>query len=88
MSRIRRVDDQREMERVIDDYITQGYQVKSQGERSARVKNKDWGSALGHVVVALLTLWWTLGIGNVAYAAYKRYSADEVTIKVDAQDDV
>jgi hypothetical protein len=41
-----------------------------------------------HIVVALLTLWWTLGIGNVAYAAYKRYTADEVTIKVDAQDDV
>jgi len=52
------------------------------------VKDKDWGSALGHIVVALLTLWWTLGIGNVAYAAYKRYTADEVTIKVDAQDDV
>lgn len=86
MSRIRRVDDQREMERVIDDYITQGYQVKSQGERSARVKSKDWGSALGHIVVALLTLWWTLGIGNVAYAAYKRYTADEVTIKVDNQE--
>ncbi|WP_228371023.1 MULTISPECIES: hypothetical protein [Natrinema] len=86
MSRIRRVDDQREMERVIDDYITQGYQVKSQGERSARVKDKDWGSALGHLIVAALTLWWTLGIGNVAYAAYKRYTADEVTIKVDHDD--
>ncbi|WP_231378808.1 hypothetical protein [Natrinema sp. J7-1] len=86
MSRIRRVDDQREMERVIDDYITQGYQVKSQGERSARVKDKDWGSALGHLIVAALTLWWTLGIGNVAYAAYKRYPADEVTIKVDHDD--
>ncbi|AFO56164.1 hypothetical protein NJ7G_0915 [Natrinema sp. J7-2] len=74
------------MERVIDDYITQGYQVKSQGERSARVKDKDWGSALGHLIVAALTLWWTLGIGNVAYAAYKRYTADEVTIKVDHDD--
>ena len=83
MSRIRRVDDKREMERVIDDYITQGYQVKSQGERSARVKDKDWGSALGHIIVAALTIWWTLGLGNVGYAAYKRYTADEVTIKVD-----
>lgn len=83
MSRIRRVEDDREMERVIDDYITQGYQVKSRGERSARVKDKDWGSAFGHIVVAILTIWWTLGLGNVAYAVYKRYSADEVTIKID-----
>ena len=85
MSRIRRVDDQREMERVIDDYITQGYNVKSQGERSALVKEKDWGTALGHIVVAVLTIWWTLGLGNIAYAGYKRYTADEVTIKIDEE---
>jgi len=32
-------------------------------------RNQATGS--GHVMVALLTLWWTLGLGNVAYYFFK-----------------
>lgn len=71
------------MEKVIDDFITQGYKVKSQGERSTMMKEKDFGSGGMHLVVALLTIWWTLGIGNALYAAYKYFTADEVQIKVE-----
>lgn len=83
MARIRRVDDEREMEKVIDDFITQGYKVKSRGERSTMMKHKNWGSGGMHIVVAVLTIWWTLGIGNVAYALYKYFTAEEVQIKVE-----
>jgi hypothetical protein len=86
MARIRRVDTQREMEKVIDDFITQGYKVKSQGERSTLMKEKDWGSGGGHIAVAVLTIWWTLGIGNLAYALYKYFTAAEVQIKVEDDD--
>lgn len=83
MARIRRVDDQREMEKVIDDFITQGYKVKSQGERSTMMKKKSFGSGGMHVILLLLTGWWTFGIGNAIYAAYKYFTADEVQIKVE-----
>ncbi|MDL0120922.1 hypothetical protein PNQ29_14440 [Halobacterium salinarum] len=83
MARIRRVDDKREMERVIDDFITQGYKVKNQGERSTLMKKKTWGSGGTHLIIAILTIWWTLGIGNLAYAIYKYFTAEEVQIKVD-----
>ncbi|WP_239641854.1 hypothetical protein [Haloterrigena salina] len=83
MARIRRVDDQRDMEKVIDDFITQGYKIKNQGERSTLMKKKSWGSGGMHVVVAVLTLWWTLGLGNAAYAIYKYMTAEEVQIKID-----
>lgn len=83
MARIRRVDGQKEMEKVIDDFITQGYKIKNQGERSTLMKKKTWGSGGMHIVVAVLTLWWTLGIGNAVYAIYKYLTAEEVQIKID-----
>jgi hypothetical protein len=83
MARIRRVDDDREMEQTVDDFITQGYQIKKQGERSTMMKKKTWGSGSGHLVVGALTLWWTLGIGNVIYAIYKHYTAEEVKVQIE-----
>ena len=83
MARIRRVDDRREMEQVIDDFITQGYKVKSQGERSTMMKDKDFGSGGMHLLVLIFLGWWTLGIANALYAAYKYFTADEVQIKVE-----
>lgn len=55
MARIRRVDDQREMEKVIDDFVTQGYRIKEQGENSTMMKEKDWGSGGMHLIV--LVFW-------------------------------
>lgn len=82
MARIRRVDDQREMEKVIDDFVTQGYKIKSQGERTAMMKKKNFGSVGVHILILIFVGWWTLGIANAVYAAYKYFTADEVQIKV------
>jgi len=83
MARIRRVDDEREMEKVIDDFITQGYKVKSRGERSTMMKEKSYGSGFAHLIILIFVGWWTLGIANAVYAAYKYYTGDEVQIKVE-----
>lgn len=56
MARIRRVESEREQEKVIDDFLTRGYKIQSQGQFSAKVKNKDYGSAPVHVFVFLFTL--------------------------------
>ncbi|WP_187432961.1 PH domain-containing protein [Natronococcus pandeyae] len=32
-----------------------------------------FGSLKLHVVIALLTIWWTFGLGNLAYGGYKYY---------------
>lgn len=83
MARIRRVDDQKEMEQVTEDFLTRGYKVKNEGQNSTLVKKSTWGSGSGHLVVAALTIWWSIGLGNVAYAIYKNLTAEEVQIKVE-----
>lgn len=81
--RIRRASSQDEFERAIDDFITRGYKVKSRGSGNARLKEKDYGSTGGHIIVALLTIWWTFGIGNAIYAGIKYSGADEVVVKLE-----
>lgn len=83
MARIRRVDDRKEMERTVEDFLTRGYKIKNEGERSTMLKKKNWGSSGMHIIVAVFTLWWTFGLGNVAYAIYKRLTAEEVQVKID-----
>jgi uncharacterized membrane protein YjgN (DUF898 family) len=86
--RIREVADDKEMARVIDDFMTQGYTVKESGERSALLKKKSWGSGAGIIVsivlAAILTVF-TLGISwliPIVYAIYAHYAAPEVLIRL------
>lgn len=81
--RLRRVSTKREMENLLDDYVTQGYEIVSQGESSTLVRKATWGSAGGHVLWALLTAWFSLGLGNLAYALAAHYTAEQVMVKVD-----
>lgn len=83
MPRIRRVDDQQNMEQVVEDFLTRGYKIKTEGQESTMLKKKTWGSGGMHIVIAVLTIWWTLGLGNVAYAIYKYLTAEEVQVKVE-----
>lgn len=83
MARIRRVEDEKEMDQVIDDFITQGYKVKSRGEQSAMMKEKDFGSGGMHLLILIFLGWWTLGIANAIFAAYKYFTADEVQVKIE-----
>lgn len=86
MSRVRWVENRRELERSVDEFITRGYTVKSGGETSIRLKERTWGDAETHLILAVSTGWWTLGLSNVLYAIYKYVTADEIVIKVDDEE--
>lgn len=81
--RLRRVSSKKEMENLIDDYLTQGYEIIEQSERNAMVRKKTWGTGGGHLLWGLLTFWWTLGIGNLIYAFIAKSQAEKVMLKVD-----
>jgi hypothetical protein len=83
LMRLRRAQTTQEMERVVDDLITQGYKVKSRGERSVKMKHEEYGSLMAHIIIFILFGWWTLLIANVLYAAYKYVTGDEVLIQLE-----
>jgi len=80
--RIRRVATGKEMEAVRDDFITQGYSVKSTGEATTLLSNAGWGSVTNHILIFVFTVWFTFGLGNLVYALYAHAKGDEVLIKV------
>ena len=85
--RIRHAKSVREAEQMRDEFVTLGYKVESTGENTTVVKKSTWGSAPGHIGVALFTIWWTLGLGNLVYALIA-HKSDEVLIKVDEPEPV
>ena len=72
------------MENLIDDYITESYEIVGQGQASALLRKKTWGSGGGHLLWFLLTFWFTFGIGNAIYAAIAHFAAKQVMLKIDS----
>lgn len=85
MGRVRRVENHREMEKTIDEYMTRGYKLQERGTHNAQLKQKDWGSSGTHLIIALFTIWWTFGLANTLYAIFKRVTAEEVIIKIETE---
>lgn len=87
MTRIRRVADTRELEESVDEFVMRGYTIKSDGETSTRLKERDFGDAGVHLIIVALTAWWTFGLSNALYAIYSYVTAEEVVIKLDPDDE-
>jgi len=48
--RIRKVSNNKKLENIVGGYVTQGYKIDSRGEKTARVKRKDYGTARMHII--------------------------------------
>ena len=81
VQRIRRVNSKKEMDMLVDDFLTMGYVIDSQGKDNIRVVKK--AKKEQHLLVAVLTAWWTFGIGNLIYALMPVKNSDEVLIKLE-----
>jgi len=79
--RVRHFESKREADNWVDDKITEGYKVMSAGENSVKLKKVEYGSFAAHILIFILTVWWTLGIANVLYAVYKYVTGEEVVVK-------
>lgn len=53
MTRRKRVDSEREMEKSLDEFVTRDYRIIEQGQYSSKVKEKDFGSPPVHVFAFL-----------------------------------
>lgn len=83
MSRVKRVADRTELDRSVDEFVTRGYRITDRGRASARLKKNDRGAAGVHLLIAVLTVWWTLGLANTLYAIYRWVTAEEIVIRIE-----
>ena len=82
---VKRVKNKSALERAIEDATVEGWKLNTRSDTTAVMKKSGGvGSALGHLILLLLTAWWTFFLGNIAYAAYKYVSgSQELRIKID-----
>ncbi|WP_276253827.1 zinc ribbon domain-containing protein [Halomontanus rarus] len=59
------------LQRQIDDLVAQGWRIEDEDTDRVVMVNREFGSLGSHLVVAVLTIWWTMGLGNLAWGAYK-----------------
>ena len=80
--RTRKVENQEKLDQYVDDLITQGYKIKTQGESTALLKKSEYGSAVAHLIIFILFGWWLFLIPNLVYALYRNQNGDEVLVKI------
>lgn len=58
------------VQREIDELVTRGWTIEDESRDRVVMVDREFGSVAAHVVIAVLTAWWTMGLGNVLWAAY------------------
>ncbi len=82
MKQVKRVS-KKNFETEVEDKVTEGYKVSSKTDRQAVLVKKHLGKPMIHIILFILTVWFTLGLVNVAYALYSYLvGVDEIQIKV------
>ena len=82
MKTVKRVMEE-EYEEAVEDRIAEGFKPESKTDRQAVLVKRNYGRAMWHILIFLLTVWWTFGFGNLLYFLYAYFvHKDEVTIKV------
>lgn len=66
--------------REVTDLVESGWRIESETPDRATLVKRNFGSAKNHLIIAILTIWWLMGIPNVLYAAYKYFDDSERTI--------
>lgn len=64
----------KQFQRTIEDEQTEGWKISEDGDEKVVMFKAGYGSLGGHVLVALISVWWTFGIGNALYAAWKYFA--------------
>ncbi|WP_138796947.1 zinc ribbon domain-containing protein [Halostella sp. PRR32] len=59
------------LRREIDQALQAGWAIEDESPDRVVLVNRNYGDLGVHVVIALLTAWWSFGVLNAVYAAYK-----------------
>ena len=61
----------RDFQARIDAAREDGWRVTEDAADRVVLKRPSYGSRLGHLLVGIATIWWSFGLGNLAYAIYE-----------------
>lgn len=60
--------------------VEHGWQIETETSERVTLVKREYGDPGVHIVIALFTIWWLMGIPNLLYAAYKYFTGSQRTI--------
>lgn len=60
--------------------VESGWRIEEETPDRVTLVRREYGDPWVHLVVAVLTLWWAMGVPNVLYGAYKYVSGSQRTV--------
>jgi len=80
--RLRGAATKKEFDGIVDELVTCGYEILDRSDSTTLLRRRTWGAPDVHLIWAFATFW-TLGIGNLAYARFSHINAERVMVKLD-----
>lgn len=59
------------LQRQIDEAIAEGWRIETETPERVILVKREYGDLAVHVLLAVLTGWWSFGLVNLVYGAYK-----------------
>ena len=66
--------------REVTEKVEAGWRIEEETDDRVTLVRRSVGSARTHLIIAVLTIWWAMGVPNLLYAAYKYVSDAERTV--------
>lgn len=74
------MDDAHSYRREVTTKVESGWRIEEETPDRVTLVRREYGDPGIHLVIAVLTLWWTMGIPNLLYAAYKYFTGSQRTV--------
>lgn len=66
--------------RQVTTMIESGWRVEEDTPERVTLVKREFGSPGVHLVLAILTIWWAMGVPNLLYAAYRYFRDSQRTV--------
>lgn len=60
--------------------VESGWKIEEETKDRVTLVKREFGSLGIHLIIAILTIWWAMGVPNLLYAAYKYVTDSQRTI--------
>lgn len=60
--------------------VESGWRIEEETPDRVTLVRRDFGSPGIHLLIAIFTIWWSMGVPNLLYAAYKYFTASQRTV--------
>ncbi|MFC6716763.1 hypothetical protein ACFQGT_17080 [Natrialbaceae archaeon GCM10025810] len=60
--------------------VESGWQIEEETRDRVTLVRREFGDPGIHLIVAIFTIWWAMGVPNLLYAAYRYFTGSQRTV--------